>query len=302
MQDVINRARFMMARFVIPRNILFLFFNLITFIIFYTPLKALIALSLSSDDLYSHIIIIPLISGYFIYLKRKEIASNIRYSLNAGIILITIGLILYLIGVNQKGVLNQNDYLSLTIFSLVVSWIGGFILFYGVQAFREAIFPILLLIFMIPVPGLIIDTIIFLLQKGSTEVAYAFLRLTGIPVFREGFLFHLPGISIEVAKECSGIRSSIGLLITSLMAGHLFLKTGWRKSILSLSVFPIAIVKNGLRIVTLSLLAVYVDERILSSALHHKGGIVFFIPSLFFLWLILSVLRKSEKGEKRLGD
>jgi exosortase len=148
---------------------------------------------------------------------------------------------------------------------------------------------------MVPVPGLIIDTIILLLQKGSAEVAYTFLKLTGIPVFREGFIFHLPGISIEVARECSGIRSSIALLITSLMAGHLFLKTGSRKIILSLSIFPIAIVKNGLRIVTLSLLTVYVDERIISSPLHHKGGIVFFIPGLLILWLILWLLRKSEK-------
>lgn len=119
--------------------------------------------------------------------------------------------------------------------------------------------------------------------------------VTGIPFFREGSTFHLTKFSVEVAEECSGIRSSIALFITSILAGQLFLNSTSRKIILILSVFPITIVKNGLRIVTLSLLGNYVDIRILSSALHKQGGIPFFILALAFSGTIFWFLRKSEK-------
>jgi len=140
-----------------------------------------------------------------------------------------------------------------------------------------------------------VGKVITFLQIGSTEVTYVFFKLTGIPLLRDGFIFHLPGISIEVAEQCSGIRSSIALLITSIMAGQLFLRSVSGKIVLALSIIPITIFKNGLRILTLSLLGVYVDERILSSELHKKGGIPFFFFSLIFLGSILWLLRRSEK-------
>jgi exosortase/archaeosortase family protein len=102
-------------------------------------------------------------------------------------------------------------------------------------------------------------------------------------------------MSIEVAKECSGIRSSLGLFITSILGCHLFLRTRWKKFILLLSVFPITVLKNGIRIVTLSSLAIYVDEKFITqSFLHRSGGFIFYIPALFLLGLILWWLRKSE--------
>jgi exosortase len=120
-------------------------------------------------------------------------------------------------------------------------------------------------------------------------------RLSGIPFLKEGPVFHLPGMSIEVAKECSGIRSSLALFITAILAGHLFLKTDWKKFILVLSVFPITVLKNGIRIATLSSLAVYVDQRfIIDSFLHRAGGFLFYIPALVLLGIALWWLRKSE--------
>jgi exosortase/archaeosortase family protein len=105
----------------------------------------------------------------------------------------------------------------------------------------------------------------------------------------------LLGMSIQVAKECSGICSSLGLFITGILAGHLFLRTGWKKFVLVLCVFPITVLKNGIRIVTLSSLAIYVDEKFITqSFLHKSGGFIFYIPALFLLGLILWWLRKSE--------
>jgi exosortase len=147
---------------------------------------------------------------------------------------------------------------------------------------------------MVPVPGYLMDRIILLLQIFSTEVSYGIFKITGVPIFREGFTFHLPGVSVEVAKQCGGIRSSLVLFIVSILAGHLFLTTMKRRFILSLWVLPITIVKNAIRIVTLTLFAVYVDPRILDSIAHKRGGIPFFIVALSLLGVVLWYLRRSE--------
>jgi exosortase len=242
--------------------------------------------------------LIPLVSGYFIYTGRKEIFSNVEYSYVTGATVIGIGSILYIIGRNQGADLDANDFLSIMTFAAVTSWTGGFIFFYGVSSFRAALFPLLFLIFMVPVPGFIMERIIHFLQFSSATAANMFFTLTGVTFVREGTVFHLPGLSIEVAEQCSGIRSGLSLFITSVIAGHLFLNSGSRKVILALVAFPIAIVKNGMRIVTLSLLGLYVDPGILAGPIHKKGGIPFFIIGLMIMGLVLVLLRKSEAAQK----
>jgi exosortase len=284
------------------RNIIFISFSIISLIIFYVPLKELLRHSYH-EELYSHIILVPFISGYFIFLKRKQIRLVMGYSFKIGIIPLITGTLIYFIG-KQEGGLNSNDHLSLMIFSALVFWIGGFILFYGLKSFKIASFALLFLFFMIPIPSKVVEAIISILQIGSAEAAYGFFKLTGVPILREGFTFHLPGMSIEVAKQCSGIRSSIALFITSIIAGQFFLRAKWKKLVLVLCIFPITVLKNGLRIVTLSLLGAYVDPRILGSQLHKSGGIPFFFIALMLLAPILLVLKKSEEKEQgsRLKD
>jgi len=289
------------ARHISTRNILFLFLNIVTIIMFYAPMRDLIVLSLH-NEYYSHIILIPLISGYFMYLRRKAIFSNITYSYAAGIILIIIGGILSLTGKTQEIKLDQNDYLSLMTFSNLIFWMGGFVFFFGIKAFRIGAFPLLFLIFLIPIPSLLMEKIIFLLQIGSAEATYVFFKLTGISFLREGFVFHLPVFSVEVAKECSGIRSSIALFIMGVILSNMFLQTGCKRIILILCIFPLAIIKNGIRIVTLSLLALYIDESfITNSKLHSEGGIIFFLIALTLLVPILWLLRKSEKRAEKVN-
>ncbi|GBE04608.1 transmembrane exosortase [bacterium BMS3Abin10] len=277
------------------RNFLFFFFNIVTIVIFYIPLKELFALSLSYDPTYSHIPLIPLISAYLIYSERKKIFSDVENSFFAGSIFIIIGIALSLTGRSQESILGQNDYLSLMTFSVLIFWLGGFVLFYGIKASRNALFPLLILLFMVPIPAFILDKTISILQNASAEVAHGLFMISGIPFFREGLTFHLSELSVEVAEQCSGIRSSIALFITGLLAGHLFLESTSKKIILLLAVFPITIFKNGLRILTLALLGNYVDVRILSSTLHKKGGIPFFILALTVLGTVLWFLRRMEK-------
>ena len=283
------------ARQMTGRNALFLLFVGLSILLFFAPLKLLVESSLG-NELYSHIILIPFVSIYLIYTGRREIFRESVASVIPGSVLIVAGVVFSLAGRGFGTDLDQNDFLSLMTFAAVLCWIGGFILFYGRESSRLASFPLLFLLFIVPVPGFLMERIILLLQTFSAEVSYWLFKLTGVPIFREGFTFHLAGLSVEVAKQCGGIRSSLVLFIVSILAGHLFLTSWRRKVILSLCILPITIVKNAIRIVTLTLLAVYVDPRILDSTFHRRGGIPFFIVALFLLGVVLWFLRWSESG------
>ncbi len=126
-------------------------------------------------------------------------------------------------------------------------------------------------------------------------VAAALLfAVSGSTVFREGLVFQLPGITLQVAQECSGIRSSLVLFITSLVAGKLFLQSPWRKLFLTAFVIPLAIVRNGFRVFTLGWLCVHISPNLIDSPIHHRGGPLFFLLSLVPFFLFLLWLRRGE--------
>jgi exosortase len=275
------------------RFLVFIGFTLVALALVFEPLRDLMD-SAKRSDYYSHIILIPCVTGYLIYSKKKELLGNPSPSYGIGGILILLGLALYALGFYQAKGLNLNDQVALLVFSAVVFWAGGFLLLYGPDVLRRNPFPFLFLVFMIPIPGALMGKIIYALQVASTEVSEILFRLIGVPYQREGFLFHLPGVSVEVAEVCSGIRSSLALFITSILAGHFFLDRFWKKAVLAVIVFPVTVFKNGIRIITLSLLGAYVDPRFLTGGfLHQSGGFLFFIPALGLLGLALWLLRRQ---------
>lgn len=265
---------------------------------FSSPLGTLISLGLGTShdaDQYSQIVVIPLVCLYLILRKRKVIFADTECSVISGISLMLIGFAFLLADKLALGKLSQNDYLCGLMASLVVLEIGTFVLFFGTRAFRLARFPLLVLGLMIPFPSWFLDRTVRFLQDGSAVVTAFLLNLTGMPFVREGLVFHLPtNLNIFIADDCSGIRSSIALLIASLVASDVFLRKGWTKLVLNLAVLPLSLFKNGLRIATLSLLSVYVDRRFISGDLHRDGGIVFYLIACGILGLLLWRLRKSE--------
>ena len=261
---------------------------------FWASLSMLIRFSFQHEH-YSHIILVPLVSASLFLLERRRIFANVETRWGAGLGLVVVGSLFYAFGKSHSASASENDQLSIAILSMVIMWVGGFVLCYGSQAFRSGLFPVLFLFLMVPIPDFFLNQAIFWLQTGSAGVSYAVFELVGIPVFRTGFVFALPGLTIEVAKECSGIRSSVALLITSLLVGHLFLQSARNKAVLTLATLPLLIVKNGIRIVTLSLLTIYVDPSFLSGSLHQQGGILFFLLALVLLVPVLRLLQTSER-------
>jgi len=283
------------------RHACFVTFVVLSGLIFYNTLTALVKYSLQ-DESSSHIILIPLIVFFLLYIERQSIFSITRASIATGIGLALGGVILHWLSGRSPIPQEGNWPLSLETLSLVLVWVGAFVLFYGFAAFRAAMFPLLFLLLMVPLPDVILDRIIHALQEGSTEGAYLIFQAVGTPVSRNGFLLSLPGVTIEVAKECSSIRSSIALFITCLLAAHMYLRSAWKIAVLLLLGLLLSVVKNAIRIATLTLLSIYVDPSFLTGRLHREGGFVFFLLALLLIWPVFIWLERSDKPRKSVNS
>lgn len=259
---------------------------------FWQPLAALYSLTQEQEH-YSHIVVIPWLTLYVFYLNRKVILASKDWSPVPGLFLIASGALGYWLA---ESVAVAADQLSMGILALVVSIWGIFLLLYGIRLWQTVSFGLLFLLWMVPLPASVLDVIIVFLQRSSTEMTDVLFSLLGVPVFRQDFVFSLPNFTIYVAEECSGIRSTMSLFITSIVAGHFFLRSAWGKTGLVTMVVPLAIIKNAFRIVGLALLANYVDPTFITdSTLHRYGGIPLFLLSVGVLFSLVWLLRRFEK-------
>jgi exosortase len=262
--------------------------------IFWKPCVALVRFSLANDNA-SHVVLIPLISAGLIYMERRQIFRLVSFDFSWAIAFFTISFVSYISTLRSPASWTQADRLAGYTLALVLFWIAGFVLLFGRAAAKNARFPLLFLLLTIPLPDVLLGQAIYLLQKGSADVAGMIFDLVGVPAVREGFVFHLAHFNIEIAKECSGIRSSVALLIFALVVGHLLLHTLWRQAVLVIVGLLIMVVKNGVRIATLTILGQYVDPGFLYGRLHREGGMVFFLLGLVLLLPVLWLLKRGEK-------
>lgn len=276
------------------RSALFAVISGLALLLFWVPLITLFSLSLR-EEVYSYPFLILPASLGLIYVERTKIFFDVRYCLGPGMALVFAGVMLYWLDEKHLQNLSPTDSLSLAVFSAVVVLVGGFVLCYGSKAFRAALFPLSFLLLMVPIPAFLLERLVLALQRGSAEATGVLFRLTGVPVVRQGFTFSLADVTIEIGQQCSGIRSSLALFIMSLLAGHVFLRSSWKRAFFSVFVILVAIIKNGVRIVTLSLLAAYVNRGFLTGELHHRyGGIVFSTLALAVLVPVLRLLQRQE--------
>lgn len=246
----------------------------------------------------SHLVLIPLVTCGLVYQNRDSIFASARTAWREGASVVLAGLALSVAAVVYRPSDGGYDGLSAAVSAVVILWIGGFLLIYGRTTFRAALFPLAFLVFTVPIPTAVLDGATAMLKAGSTELVAGLFTLTGTPYLREGFIFTLPQFAIEIADECSGIRSSIGLLLTSLLAGYMFLGHALSRTVLVALVLPVAILKNGVRIVSLCLLSEHVDPGFLEGSLHHEGGIVFFLLALAILTPALVLLMRAETANQ----
>jgi len=262
--------------------------------LFWRPLRGLWHVGLQ-DENTSHVFLIPLITAWLLFIEKKEMPRGVRvdyapalaFSLPA---LLLAGWARY---VNPDG---PGANLTIAMLVLILLAIAGFVFLFGREGGRRAWFSLAFLFFAVPLPASLLQKFIYWLQAGSAAVAEFIFDLSGLPVMREGFVFRLPKISIEVAQECSGIRSSIALLILAVLVSHFSFRPLWKKLVFVGAGLLMMVIKNGIRIASLTLLANYVNPEFLYGKLHHRGGIVFFLIGLALLIPVYQLLRRGEKS------
>jgi len=264
-------------------------------VISWPSLRTLIVAAYNNDQ-YTHTLLILPISLYLIATKLKSTSVSARYRTTLGLIVVLAALLIGTAGLHAFAV-SQDYKLSISVFALVLCWLGLVIAAYGLQVFKSLLFPLLFLLLMVPLPPPVMDKIIYGLQTASLHATSALFKVAGVPVQANGFVLSLPGLDIEVARQCSGIRSSIVIIIAGLIVQYCCLRSTWTRVIFVASVVPLAIAKNTVRIFTLSVLAMRVSPEFLEGRLHHSGGIVFFLLTLAALLLWLKVLQRLEGWE-----
>jgi exosortase C (VPDSG-CTERM-specific) len=265
---------------------------------FHRPLLELARLSLG-NELYSYIPLIPLISLYLVWLKRAPGRPDSAPAARLAVFPLALGLALlgvYWFDRQAGGRFEESDYLALMILAFLSLLAAACFALVGARTLRAMAFPLAFLIFAVPLPVQVEQMITAFLQQGSATVTNVFFLAAFMPMWRQGLTFNLPGISLNIAPECSGIHSTLVLFITSFLAGYLFLRSPWRRAILVCAVLPLALLRNGFRVFVIGELCVHIGPEMINSYIHRHGGPIFFVLSLIPFLYLLRCLSRSERS------
>jgi exosortase C (VPDSG-CTERM-specific) len=267
---------------------------LLLFFTFFDPLYYLISLSIK-DEVNSYIVLIPFISLYLAGMRRASIpqmshVSRLRTTSVVSIAMVLLARSMVTLPTDWK----TNDRLAGLIILYLMLNLAVCVVFQGYSRVRHFTFPFAFLFFMAPLPETFLSSIEDFLMRESTHVALFFLRCTNTPVLRNGQILELPGTALEVARECSGIRSTLMLFMTSIIASYLFLSSMLHRILFVAIIIPLGIIRNSIRILVIGLLCVYDGPHMIDSWIHHKGGGFFFGLSLIPLFLMVVLLRFRE--------
>lgn len=256
-----------------------------------------------ASDLFSFILIVPLVTGYLLWPDLKlpsPPAARAHRGIALALALAGVAALAGHWALARTGrALSPQDALAPVILSFVLLAAAVFAFFLERESLRRAAFPLAFLLFMVPFPTAMEAAIEMLLQHGSAPFAHAYFVLAGTTMHYHDLIFELPGISLRVAPECSGIRSTLVLFMTSLVAGHLFLRSPWRRFVLTTAVIPLALLRNGFRIFVLGQLCIHIGPHMINSVWHHHGGPIFFALSLIPFSIFVYFLMRAERRTRR---
>jgi exosortase len=230
----------------------------------------------ASDEDMGHGFFVPVVVGWIIWQRRKELSQVELKPTWWGLIPVVLGL-----GQLAVGTLGVEYFLSRTAMLIVLS--GILITCCGLTLFRRLLFPLFLLVFMVRIPAIIYNQITFPLQLLASRVAETSLMILGIPVLREGNVLELANQKLSVVEACSGIRSLLSLSFLALVYGYFFETKNWMRVTLFCLTIPIAIVANSGRVTVTGILAATKPE--LAEGFFHlvEGWIIFLIAMLLMV-------------------
>ncbi len=250
------------------------------------------------DPNYSHGFLIPVVSVYLFWAKRERLQSMKPQRNFAGLAILIAGLLLCIIGTAAA------EFFTVRL-SLIVTLLGTIWFFYGTDFIRQLWFPILFLIFMIPIPYVIFYAISFPMQLLSTKIAVVILQFTGLTVLRQGNIINLPNYSLEVVEACSGLRSLMTLSALGAAMAYLTQRNIVSGGLLFLLALPIAIAANIVRILLTAIGAVIISPKFAEGFLHEISGLVVFLTGLIALGILgigFNVLGKRFSPKPAAND
>jgi exosortase C (VPDSG-CTERM-specific) len=260
------------------------------------------------NELYSYILLVPVITWYLARQKTPEVKRDSKPLPGLGAGLAALGVIVvgcYFM-LRAKGVtLQTEDGLALFALAYVFFFFGMVIGILGRDIVKELAFPFGMMIFFIPMPVFLRNGIELFLQYGTAYATQGIFKLSGLPFYRNGLVFILPGLpgGISVEPECSGIHSTLILFITSLLAGYLFLRSPFKRAILTAAVLPLGLIRNGFRVFTIGQLCVHYGPQMIDSPIHRKGGPLFFALSLIpFFTLLIFLYHRERRSAKTVKN
>jgi exosortase len=243
----------------------------------YFPILQRLVWQWSSDEDMSHGFFVPVIAGFIVWQRRKELADTEARPTMWGLLLVAWGCIQLFLGYLGTELFTARTAFVLTLIGAV--WTLG-----GPPFLKKLAFPLCLLFLMVPIPAVIYSQITFPLQILASQFAASALDLFGIPVLREGNILNVSGHLLSVVEACSGIRSLLTLTFLSLVYGYFFEKRAWVRVALFLSVIPVAIFVNGGR-VTITGILTAVKPEYAEGFFHEATGMFLFLADFTLLIL-----------------
>ena len=257
----------------------------------YVPVLGVLIKTWSGEDM-GHGYFVPVIAGYIIWQSRDDLMSiEARTNWWGLAVVLYAGLQLFI------GTLGAEGFLSQT--SFVIALFGIVLLLGGTAVLKRLFFPLFLLFFMVPIPGVAYNRITLPLQILASKLATGALTVVGIPVLREGNILELPTQRLSVVEACSGIRSLLSLTFLSMVYGYFFEKKTWLRVVLFLATIPIAILANGSRITVTGILS-QVKPDLAEGFFHESTGwVIFMIAFAILIGFHHIVRRTASLVEKR---
>lgn len=247
-----------------------------------------------NDPNFSHGFLVPLFSIFLVWQDRKRLSelpvrpSALGWMAMAGAM-----------AVLTVGTLGAELFLSRS--SLIFLIAGMIVYFLGWGHLRALLFPVLFLFLMVPIPAILFNQITIPLQFLASTMAGGLVAELGVPVLRQGNIIQLPGMTLEVAEACSGIRSLMSLTTVAVIYAYFLESKFFPRALLSLSAVPIAVIANGLRVTGTALLAYYWDQEAAEGFFHNFSGWLIFVLSLLMLFSLQGLMGWLRKRRKPQG-
>jgi exosortase len=248
------------------------------------------------DPNYSHGFVVPLFSAYLLWHNRKTFLSRPPRPSQYGVPVILGSLGLLFLG-------SLGAELFLQRISLWGTIVGLTLYFWGAPRLKAMAFPLGFLLFMIPLPAIIYNQIVFPLQLIASQFATTCLeKVNVVPVLREGNLLILPRYTLAVVEACSGIRSLMSMLALSVGYGYLAECNFVIRAALTVAMVPVVIISNGIRVMTAALLVHHIGAGAAEGFLHTFSGWVIFLTATVLLLALHSIITVVRRGWHRKSE